>query len=88
MSKERITCKKYCIKWNDIDRDCEIYGEHHPCPRNCPEFFNYVFEENKKLRKQLKIATEDLFVICNNPSPTFNRVLYARNSLAAIRKVK
>ena len=36
MSKERITCKRYCIEWNDIDKDCELFGENHPCPRKCP----------------------------------------------------
>ena len=88
MSKEQITCRTHCIYWNRDDRDCELYGENHPCPRKCPDFFNLIIEENKKLRKQLKIATEDLYVICNNPSPEFNRIIYARNSLAKIRGVK
>lgn len=36
--KTRITCKDYCPLWDDIDRDCDAYGEHHPSPRNCPHF--------------------------------------------------
>ena len=30
------------------------------------------------LENQLKIAMNGLFEICNNPSPDFNRILYAR----------
>ena len=36
--KKRITCKTYCPVWNDYDRDCEIYGENHPSPRQCEHF--------------------------------------------------
>ena len=36
--KQRMTCKKYCPVWNDIDKDCEIYGEHHFTPRTCPHY--------------------------------------------------
>lgn len=38
MSNTRMTCKSYCELWNDIDKDCEAYGENHPCPRKCPLF--------------------------------------------------
>jgi len=30
------------------------------------------------LENQLKMAMNGLFEICNNPSPDFNRILYAR----------
>lgn len=36
--KERMTCKRYCPVWNDIDHDCEIFGEHHFTPRTCPHY--------------------------------------------------
>lgn len=36
--KPRMTCKQYCPVWNDIDKDCEIYGEHHFTPRTCPHY--------------------------------------------------
>lgn len=49
MTKERITCREYCNKWNDIDRDCEIYGEHHPCPRKCPFYKNGLHKESTVL---------------------------------------
>ncbi|MBQ8677205.1 MAG: hypothetical protein IJ529_01905 [Alphaproteobacteria bacterium] len=42
--KPRMTCKKYCPIWNDIDKDCEIYGEHHLTPRTCPHY-------NKELKQ-------------------------------------
>jgi len=40
---ERITCKSYCNCWNDTDKDCELYGEHHPCPRKCPHFMDKIY---------------------------------------------
>jgi hypothetical protein len=43
--KPRMTCKKYCPVWNDIDKDCEIYGEHHFTPRTCPHY-------NKELKDE------------------------------------
>lgn len=47
MTKERITCRTHCIYWNSIDRDCEIYGENHPCPRKCAIYKNgQVIEDN------------------------------------------
>lgn len=36
--KKRITCKSHCIYWNDIDKDCELMGDNHPCPRKCPVY--------------------------------------------------
>lgn len=42
--KPRMTCKQYCPVWNDIDKDCEIYGEHHFTPRTCPHY-------NKELKQ-------------------------------------
>ena len=42
--KQRMTCKQYCPVWNDIDKDCEIYGEHHFTPRTCPHY-------NKELKQ-------------------------------------
>lgn len=42
--KPRMTCKQYCPVWNDIDHDCEIYGEHHFTPRTCPHY-------NKELKQ-------------------------------------
>lgn len=42
--KSRMTCKQYCPVWNDIDKDCEIYGEHHFTPRTCPHY-------NKELKQ-------------------------------------
>lgn len=43
--KERMTCKRYCPVWNDIDQDCEIYGEHHFTPRTCPHYQKEIQNE-------------------------------------------
>lgn len=48
MAKERITCKTHCVKWNSIDKDCEIYGEHHPCPRKCYWWLKDQQQEKEK----------------------------------------
>ena len=48
---ERITCKRYCLCWNDIDGDCELFGENHPFPRKCP---HYMAEINKKFAHNVK----------------------------------
>lgn len=48
---------------------------------NLINYENLVKEKNeqiKKLQNQLKMAMNGLFEICNNPSPDFNRILYAR----------
>jgi len=52
MTKERITCREYCNKWNDIDKDCEIYGEHHPCPRKCTIYKNGLIIEDNTPHKE------------------------------------
>ena len=36
--KQKARCSQYCPTWNSYDRDCEIYGEHHPSPSRCPYF--------------------------------------------------
>ena len=38
--KERISCRTHCIYWNSIDKDCELYGENHPRPRNCMAYLD------------------------------------------------
>ena len=43
--KERMTCKRYCPVWNDIDHDCEIFGEHHFTPRTCPHYQKEIQNE-------------------------------------------
>jgi hypothetical protein len=45
--KPRMTCKQYCPVWNDIDKDCEIYGEHHFTPRTCPHYNKEVKQDDK-----------------------------------------
>lgn len=54
--KKRVTCKSYCWLWNSDDKDCEMYGENHPRPKECPYFkFKYaglyreLFEEKKNV---------------------------------------
>ena len=49
-----IRCKECCATWNDEDKDCEIYGEHHPHPRICYWFhlqhkdvYEKLFGQNK-----------------------------------------
>lgn len=44
--KERMTCKRYCPVWNDIDHDCEIFGEHHFTPRTCPHYQKEIQNDN------------------------------------------
>lgn len=43
--KPRMTCKQYCPVWNDIDKDCELYGEHHLTPRTCPHYNIEILEK-------------------------------------------
>ena len=50
--KPRMTCKRYCAVWNDIDKDCEIYGEHHFTPRTCPFYKKEIEEVCTKELKQ------------------------------------
>lgn len=57
--KERIMCKTHCIVWNDIDKDCEIYGEHHPCPRRCPYYQKHTaFEHVEEIDRMRDTLTE------------------------------
>ena len=57
--KERIMCKTHCIVWNDIDKDCEIYGEHHPCPRRCPYYQTHTaFQHVKEVDRMRDTLTE------------------------------
>jgi len=35
---EKLECKRSCGTFNTEDNDCEIFGETHPSPRNCPYF--------------------------------------------------
>jgi hypothetical protein len=50
--KPRMTCKRHCPVWNDIDKDCEIYGEHHFTPRTCPFYKKEIEEVCTKELKQ------------------------------------
>ena len=57
--KERIMCKTHCIMWNDIDKDCEIYGENHPCPRGCQYYQTHTaFEHTKEIDRLRDTLTE------------------------------
>ena len=40
------------------------------------------------LEKQLKVATEDLYVIASNANPDFNRMEDAEKSLKAIKELE
>lgn len=40
------------------------------------------------LENQLKIAMNGLFEICNNPSPDFNRILYAREIWHKVKELE
>jgi hypothetical protein len=40
------------------------------------------------LKQQLKVATEDLYVIANNANPDFNRMEYAKKSLKVIKELE
>ena len=44
--KGRLSCKTHCHLWNDIDRDCEAYGDVHPCPRKCPIFKTRLYKKD------------------------------------------
>jgi hypothetical protein len=57
--KPRMTCKKYCPVWNDIDEDCEIYGEHHFTPRTCPHYNIDILEKKKMAEMFNKIIEEN-----------------------------
>lgn len=57
--KPRMTCEQYCPVWNDIDKDCEIYGEHHFTPRTCPHYNIEILEKMKKAEMYNKIIEEN-----------------------------
>lgn len=57
--KPRMTCKKYCSVWNDVDKDCEIYGEHHFTPRTCPHYNIDILEKMKMAEMYNKIIEEN-----------------------------
>ena len=40
------------------------------------------------LENQLKMAMNGLFDICNNPSPDFNRILYAREIWHKVKELE
>lgn len=40
------------------------------------------------LKQQLKVATEDLYVIASNANPDFNRMEYAEKSLKVIKDLE
>lgn len=44
--------------------------------------------ELAKVRKQLAIAVDDLYVIASNANPDFNRMEYAEKSLQKIKELK
>lgn len=55
------------------------------------DYENLVKEKNKEikmLRTQLRMAMNGLFEICNNPSPDFNRILYAREVWHKVKELK
>ena len=58
---------------------------------NLINYENLVKEKNeeiKKLQIQLKMAMNGLFEICNNPSPDFNRISYAREVWHKVKELK
>lgn len=58
---------------------------------NLINYENLVKEKNeeiKKLQTQLKMAMNGLFEICNNPSPDFNGISYAREVWHKVKEFK
>ena len=45
---KKYKCRNVCATWNKEDRDCEIYGDHHPSPLRCPYFSRHIKSENNK----------------------------------------
>lgn len=43
--KGRLSCKSHCFLWNSIDKDCEAFGDNHPCPRKCPIFKTNLYRK-------------------------------------------
>lgn len=69
--KERITCKSHCIYWNSIDKDCELYGENHPRPRQCLSYWKSII----KVGKIYKHENGEIFVV-SNVFDNFYSVIY------------
>ena len=52
MRKQKARCDRYCGTWNREDRDCEIYGEHHPSPARCRYFLECeLARRNKEIKE-------------------------------------
>lgn len=47
-----------------------------------------TYNELEKAKKQLSMALNGLFEICNNPDPDFNRILYAREVWHKVKELK
>lgn len=62
MRKETLTCRTHCIYWNNIDKDCELYGENHPHPTNCISFWL----QKIKVGRIFKQKNGEVFVISNS----------------------
>lgn len=41
----------YCGTYNTIDRDCEIYGDHHPPISQCRFYFRKWFYDEREKEK-------------------------------------
>lgn len=50
--ENHLRCSRYCITYNSIDRDCEIYGDHHPPISKCGRYFRRWVDE--KMEKEKK----------------------------------
>lgn len=48
MRTKKYKCRDVCPTWNREDRDCEIYGETHPVPLQCPYFAHHIKSRNDK----------------------------------------
>ena len=74
---------KFC-EFCYINGHCENQDRGHKC-----ECYGKKLEDKcERLEKQLKIATEDLYVIASNANPDFNRMEYAEKSLKAIKELE
>lgn len=52
MKKQKARCCTHCGTWNREDRDCEIYGEHHPSPARCSYFLQCELERINRQKKE------------------------------------
>ena len=57
-------------------------------PSGRSETLVQALEKCERLEKQLKVATEDLYVIASNANPDFNRMEYAEKSLKVIKELE